>query len=159
MASDDWTPCLFRLFGVQEDTASLRDLPPEVLKRRTFDALHQLSMHRSRQQPMILVAENLHWIDPSSEEYLMALVERLPGTAILLLTTYRPGYQPRWMDKSYATQVALRPLTPAESQQVVHTLLRTAPQADAHLPAILAKANGNPFFLEELVRAAAQGIP
>jgi predicted ATPase len=101
----------------------------------------------------VVEVENLHWIDPSSEEVLSALVERLAGAAILLLVSYRPGYRLPWLDKSYATQVALAPLAPADSQVVVEANLRTTTVAEPLVQALLVKAQGNPFFLEELARA------
>jgi predicted ATPase len=97
--------------------------------------------------------ENLHWIDATSEEWLTTLVERLAGTAILLLATYRPGYRPTWLDKSYATQLGLPRLTPQESLMVVQAVAQTAPIPDDLTQGIIAKAAGNPFFLEELTRS------
>ena len=85
-------------------------LSPETIKTRTFDTLRQMSLRGSRQRPLLLEVEDLHWIDKTSEDYLMSLVESLVGAPILLLGTYRPGYRPPWVEKSYATQVALRPL-------------------------------------------------
>ena len=64
-------------------------------------------LRESQRQPLTLALENLHWIDATSDEWLTTLVERLVGAAILLLATYRPGYRPTWLDKSYATQLAL----------------------------------------------------
>ena len=100
--------------------------------------------------------ENLHWIDPTSEEWLTALVERMAGAAILLLVTYRPGYRPAWLAQSYATQLALPRLTADDSLMLVQSV----PQAE-HLPdrlrlEIVGKAAGNPFFLEELARAVGE---
>lgn len=82
------------------------------------------------------------------------LAERLPGTAILLLATYRPGCRPSWLDKSYATQLALPHLTPRESLMVVQAVARTTPIPDHLTQGIISKAAGNPFFLEELTRSA-----
>jgi predicted ATPase len=99
--------------------------------------------------------ENAHWIDPTSEEWLASLVERLAGVPLLLLVTYRPGYRPPWLAHSGATQLALGPLSPDESLRVVQAV----PQA-VRLPAhvqrnIVARGAGNPFFLEELMWAVA----
>jgi predicted ATPase len=74
-------------------------------------------------RPVILVVEDLHWIDQTSESYLASLVESLARAHILLLATYRPGYRPAWMDRSYATQLSLRPLAAADSLAVVRSLL------------------------------------
>jgi predicted ATPase len=81
-------------------------------KARTFETVQQLFLASSQQQPLVLAVENLHWIDPTSEALLGALVEGLAGASILVLATFRPGYRPLWMHKSYATQIALHPLGP-----------------------------------------------
>src|SRR5205823_3886704 len=109
----------------------------------------------SQRQPLILAVEDLHWIDQTSEACFASLVESLAGAPILLLCTYRPGYRPPWLEKSYATQIALRRLTPLDSLAVVHAVLqRVLP--DPLSQVILAKAEGNPFFLEELTRAVVE---
>ncbi len=113
-----------------------------------------MTLHGSQCQPLVCEIEDLHWIDPSSEAYLSTLARRLSGAAILLLCTFRPGYRPPWMDSASATQIALQPLAPHTSQQTVRTLLQTHPEATTMAPLIVAKAHGNPFFLEELARAA-----
>jgi predicted ATPase len=97
--------------------------------------------------------EDLHWSDQTSEEYLTSLVEHLPGAPVLLLCTYRPGYRPPWMEKSYATQVALQPLTPQDSLGVVQAVCQTAPLPSPLAEVILRQAEGNPLFLEELTHA------
>ena len=101
---------------------------------------------------MIIVVEDLHWIDQSSEDFFMALVESLASSAILLLTTYRPGYQPPWIGKSYVTQIALPRLTPADSLTVVHSIGQQDALPQSLARTILEKADGNPLFLEELTR-------
>ena len=80
-----------------------------------------MSLKGSQQRPLIFEIEDLHWIDKTSEEYLASLVESLPGAAILLLTTYRPGYRPPWIEKSYATQLSLHNLAPQDALTVVHS--------------------------------------
>src|SRR4030095_2616752 len=87
---------------------------------------------------------------------LTALVERMAGAAILVLVTYRPGYRPTWVDKSYTTQMSLQPLTPPDSLRVVQAVLPVAVQTAALVPQLLAKAEGNPFFLEELARTVVE---
>ena len=74
-----------------------------------------MQLHASHQRPLLLEAEDVHWIDPTSEEWLIALIERLAGVPILLLMSYRAGYHPAWIGKSYATQLALQRLTVDES--------------------------------------------
>ena len=106
----------------------------------------------SQQHPLILAVEDLHWIDPTSEELLASLVEGLPGAAILVLATYRPGYRPPWLEKSYATQLTVPPLSAQDSVQVVQAVLQHETVPPPLAEAILAKAQGNPFFLEEMAQ-------
>jgi predicted ATPase len=80
----------------------------------------------------------------------VSLVEGLAGAPILLVATFRPGYRPLWLDKSYATQLALHPLGLDDSRQVVHRVMRDTALPPALEQQLLAKAEGNPFFLEEL---------
>ena len=121
-------------------------LSAEVLKVQTFEILQQMLLNDSRQQPLVLAVENLHWIDPTSEEFLTSLVERLAGVPVLLLATYRPGYRPPWLEKSYAMQIALTPLGPDDSRQVMRSVLRQTSLEPVLEQQLLAKAQGNPLF-------------
>jgi tetratricopeptide (TPR) repeat protein len=151
-------PYLLHLLGLSEGTQALAVLSPEAIRMRMFATLRQVCLQNSRQRPLIMTIENLHWVDTTSEAFFTALVDDLTGAPLLVLATYRPGYRPLWLDKSYATQIALRPLSPDESQSLVQSL-PLWPQVRAPLrQEILAKAEGNPFFLEELVRAAREQV-
>jgi DNA-binding winged helix-turn-helix (wHTH) protein/class 3 adenylate cyclase/tetratricopeptide (TPR) repeat protein len=143
-------PVLLQLLDVPVATTSFTQLSPEARKARTFTVLHQVSRHASHRQPLVLAVENLHWIDSMSEEWLTTLVERLASAPILVLATYRPGYRPPWLGQSAATQVALSRLTPRDSLTVVQSVLQTMPLPAGIHQEIVAKAAGNPFFLEEL---------
>jgi class 3 adenylate cyclase/DNA-binding winged helix-turn-helix (wHTH) protein/tetratricopeptide (TPR) repeat protein len=144
---------LLQILGNSTTAEPLAQLTPEVIKERTFATLRQVHLRSSQKQPLLLVVENLHWIDPTSEAYLASLVEQLAGMPLLLLTTYRPGYRPLWMDKSYATQFTLPPLTQEESATVVRTVLLPEQHTEALVQRVLARAEGNPLFLEELAHA------
>jgi adenylate cyclase len=126
---------------------------PELIKARTFEALVQLILRCSQRGPIVLEVEDLHWSDATSQAWLDALSLRLRGARVLILATYRPGYTPLWLDKSYATQLPLAPLTLYESQELVQALLATDDTSAAYQQYIVAKAAGNPFFLVEWVRA------
>lgn len=156
VSPDEGTMYLLQLLGVQDGQEALAHLSPDAIKARTFATLRQLCFDSSRRQPLILAVEDLHWIDATSEEFLASLVEYLPGTAMMVLTTYRPGYRPPWFDRSYMTQMALTQLTSDDSLQVVQSVLHQA--NSEHLPAqaIVDKAAGNPLFLEELAQAVAE---
>jgi tetratricopeptide (TPR) repeat protein len=150
IASDESVPLLLHLLDIPVEMERLAQLSLPERKARTFALLRQLILYAAQRQPCIITVENLHWIDPTSEEWLTSLIERLPGAALLLLVTYRPGYQPPWLAQSYATQIALSPLRADDSRTVVQAVLRTATVPETLLQEILTKAAGNPFFLEEL---------
>jgi predicted ATPase len=95
--------------------------------------------------------ENLPWIDPTSEAFLAALIEGMAGEQCLVLTTYRSGYRPPWIDKSYVTQMVLHPLTSQDSRRLLQSILPMTTIPEPLMQMILARAQGNPFFLEELV--------
>jgi len=141
---------LLRILGVGGEAAESSD--PEALKTRVFEALRRLCVRASEELPVVLAVEDLHWIDRSSEEFLNSLVETMAGARILLIATYRPGYRPPWIDKSYATQMPLEPLTPADSRLLVRSVLGDVDVADSLIDAVFARAEGNPLFLEELAR-------
>jgi tetratricopeptide (TPR) repeat protein len=98
----------------------------------------------------VLVLEDLHWIDNVSEEFIAAAADDLPGARILLLSTYRPGYRPLWIEKSFSGQVALQPLSRDDSLRVVRSVLAAERLGDPLTEQIVARADGNPFFLEQL---------
>ena len=156
MAPETWAPVLLHLLGLQEGTDALAALSLEARKARTLTTLTQMCLNGSRQRPLILEIEDLHWIDASSEECLAALVERMAGAPLLVLVTYRPGYRPAWIDRSYVTQVALQPLTSQDSLRVVQAVIPTAALSTPLVPHLLTKADGNPFFLEELARTVVE---
>src|SRR5215467_15984634 len=126
MVAEEWAPYCMQLLGLGPEAEALARLSPQAIKARTFEALVQLSIHSSRQRPLVIEVEDLHWIDATSEAWLAALAARLAGMRILLLVTFRPGYHPPWMGTSYTTQVALSRLTPHDSAQVVQAVLPTA---------------------------------
>jgi tetratricopeptide (TPR) repeat protein len=128
----------------------LTRLTPEARQARTFALLGHLLRHAAQRQPLVLAVENVHWIDPTSAAWLGFLVERLAGTAVLLLVTHRPEYQPPWVGHAAVTQLALLPLRAEESQAIVAAVPGTAQLSTAQCQQIVAHGAGNPFFVEEL---------
>ncbi|HEY7651425.1 MAG TPA: sigma 54-interacting transcriptional regulator, partial [Methylomirabilota bacterium] len=156
MEPAEWLPFFLQLLGVREGAERLASLSPEAIKARTVEGLRQMLVRGSRLRPLIVVLEDLHWIDRTSEECLAALVEVLAGSPILFVATYRPGYHPAWLVRSYATQVPIQPLSSDDSLSVVRSILRTEQVPETVARLILDKAEGNPFFLEELSRAVGE---
>ncbi len=160
MTAEDDVALLLQLLDLPVAPEGLARLSPEARQARTFALLRHLVLHAAQQQPLVLVVENLHWSDPTSEAWLASLVERLAEAAVLLLGTYRPGYQPPWGAHAAVTQVALPPLRAPDSRAVVQAVLGAVALPEARLRAIVAQAAGNPFFLEELAwHAVEQGGP
>ncbi|MBI2161539.1 MAG: sigma 54-interacting transcriptional regulator [Candidatus Rokubacteria bacterium] len=146
------SPYLLHLLGIKEGAERLVSLDPDAIKARIFETLRQMWLARSRQHPLVFVLEDLHWIDTTSADLFASLAEILAGSRILLVCTYRAGYRPPWIEKSYATQVALQPLAPDDSLRVLRSVLGAEQVSDALADRIVSKAEGNPLFLEELAR-------
>ncbi len=153
MVPEEDAPLLLQLLDVRVEATPRDQLSPDAHKARTFALLQQVLLCESRRQPLILAVENLHWIDATSEAWLTTAVEHRAGTAFLLLATYRPGYRPTRLGKSYATQLGLPRLTPPESLLVVQAVAQSTRIPDHLTQGIISKAAGNPFFLEELTRS------
>jgi tetratricopeptide (TPR) repeat protein len=158
LAPDAGAPVLLHLLGVEAATAQVAGVSPDTLKAKTFETLRQLWLQSSQQHPLILAVEDLHWSDPTSEEFVASLVERLPGASLLVLGTYRPGYRPAWLEKSYATQLTVPPLSAQDSVQLLRAVLQRETIPPPLAEALLARAQGNPFFLEELAQTLVEQV-
>lgn len=139
---------LMYLLGIGELESTPIFSNPEGVKAKAFELLRQLCIVFSRRRPLVLAIEDLHWVDNTSEEFLLFLADAVSGARILLLATYRPGYRLPWINKSYAAQIALQPLSRTDSLAVVLSVPGHLDQPVTE--AILAKADGNPLFLEQL---------
>jgi class 3 adenylate cyclase/tetratricopeptide (TPR) repeat protein len=139
-------------FGLPTGDPGLAAVDPQAIRARTFGALSRLLMAEAGRRPLVVLVEDLHWIDQTSQDFLAEFTSDLPSVPIMLLITYRPGYAPPWAGKSFSSQLALRPLSPAASEQIVASILAEADAGDA--AAIAERGEGNPFFLEELARAS-----
>jgi predicted ATPase len=110
-------------------------------------------LRESQVQPLLLVFEDLHWIDSETQALLDRLVESLPTARLLLLVNYRPEYQHGWGSKTFYTQVRLDPLPPVSAEEVLQVLLGDDPSLAPLTRLLITRTEGNPFFLEESVRA------
>jgi predicted ATPase len=139
------------LDALPADSPFLRLDPPQR-RQRTLEGLKRLLLRESQVQPLVLVFEDLHWIDAETQALLDSLVESLPTARLLLLVNYRPEYQHTWGHKTYYAQLRLDPLSPASTDELLQALLG-GDVSLAPLTALLsARTAGNPFFLEESVR-------
>lgn len=142
-------PYLLRFLGCKAGTEAISLAPPESIRDRTFQIVRQMCVSASRQRPLIIAVEDAHWIDSASEA-LGAMAESLEGVRLLLIVTYRPGYHFALLGRSHVTQIALQPLSADDSLSVLGGLVSPKHLAEPVVQTILSKAEGNPFFLEEL---------
>ncbi|MBI3988378.1 MAG: AAA family ATPase [candidate division NC10 bacterium] len=143
-------PFLGELFTLPGEDDPLQHMDPKDKRQKTFEAIRALTVAGSQRRPHVVIFEDLHWIDKTSEDYLVFLIESLAGVPLMLLTTHRPGYSVRWADKPYYTQIALDLLTEREAEAMVATLLGTHDLPPELLRLAREKAEGNPLFVEEI---------
>jgi len=149
---EDLLPYLFALLGIADPTSPLQQMDPQMRRRRTFDALKKLFLRESLKQPLILIFEDLHWIDTETQGFLDTLSESVASARLLLLTNYRPEYRHEWSTKTYYTPLHLTPLGQDEAAELLTFLLGNDPSLTALKPLILEKTEGTPFFMEEVVQ-------
>jgi predicted ATPase len=153
LAAQEFAPALLPLLAIQGDGAAMSDEGTEMWQRKIFVALQALLWHESCRCPLILILENLHWMDTISEELLTFLVDSIQALPVLLLTTYRPGYNPPWGDRSHHTRLILESLAEGECAALVEELLHTRAVGADVQAFIFKQAEGNPFYVEELTRS------
>jgi predicted ATPase/class 3 adenylate cyclase len=158
---EDILPYLLALLGVAEAVTALQQMDPQIKKRRTFEAIKRLLVRESLNQPLLLVFEDLHWLDTETQAFLLLLSESVATARMLLLVNYRPEYRHEWGSKTYYTQLRLDPLGQEDAQELLTALLGEvgAQHAAPLRQLILEKTEGNPFFMEEIVQALVeQGV-
>src|SRR2546427_10383 len=151
-ALQDTVPALLSLLDALPDDSPFLPLAPPQRRQRTLDALKRVFLRESHEQPLLLVFEDLHWIDSETQALLNSLVESLPTSRLLLLVNYRPEYQHGWGSKTYYTQLRLDPLPPASADELLQALLGDDAGLTPLMQLLIALTEGNPFFLEESVR-------
>ena len=157
-ALQDTIPALLALLEALPEDSSFLRLDPPQRRQRTLEALKRVLLRESQVQPLLLVCEDLHWIDSETQALLDRLVDSLPTARLVLLVNYRPEYQHGWGSKTYYTQLRLDPLPPASADAILQALLGDGGGAQHAAPLqalkqlLIDRAEGNPFFLEESVR-------
>jgi predicted ATPase len=121
--------------------------------RRIFEAIHRMTQQRSDREVVVLVVEDLHWFDPQSEIFLERLVESFPGSKTLVIANFRPEFSAGWMHHSYYCQLPLAPLRSKAVGEMLGGLLGADLSLAPLLGFVQERTGGNPFFLEEMVRA------
>jgi len=153
---EDTLPYLFALLGIAEPASPLPQMDPQLRRRRTFEALKRVLVRESLAQPLILIFEDLHWLDTETQAFLTLLSESIATARILLLVNYRPEYHHEWGNKTYYSQLRLDPLGQVEAHELLTALLGEVAELQALKRLILEKTEGNPFFMEEMVQTLAE---
>ncbi len=143
---------LLALLDVPVEDAAWAALDPPQRRQRTLDAIKRLLLRESQVQPLLLLFEDLHWIDAETQALLDGLMESLPTARILLLVNYRPEYQHAWGGKTYYLQLRIDPLRPESADALLTALLGADKTVGPLKRVLIARTEGNPFFLEESVR-------
>lgn len=149
-------PYIFWMLGIETATSSLRQMDPHIRRRRKFEALKRLLLRESLIQPIILVLEDLHWLDYGTQFFLDLFCEGLNPANILLLVNFRPEYRHNWGSRTSYTQIRLNPLDKAESEEFLTCLLGTDQSLLPLKNVLLEKTEGTPFFLEEVIQTLAE---
>jgi DNA-binding winged helix-turn-helix (wHTH) protein/class 3 adenylate cyclase/ABC-type cobalamin transport system ATPase subunit len=146
-------PFLAHLLGLSGTPGGHPLLAPEVQRRRVQQACLQVLVQQADEAPLGVLVEDGHWLDPSSQELLDLLVAALARRRIFVLCTARPGFRHPWADYTYFHQMAITPLAATETEALLQDLLQPYGAASALQAWLYARTGGNPFFVEELVRA------
>jgi class 3 adenylate cyclase/tetratricopeptide (TPR) repeat protein len=169
-ALQDTIPALLALLDALPADSPFLTFEPSQRRQRTLQAFKRVLLRESQVQPLLLVFEDLHWIDAETQTLLDSLVDNLPTAPLLLLVNYRPEYQHSWGSKRYYRQLLLDPLPPASAEVFLQALLGDDAGAQHVAPLqtlkqlLIARTEGNPFFLEESVRTLVEtgvlvGVP
>ncbi len=147
---------LLALLDVPVDDPAWDALDPPQRRQRILEAVKRLLLRESQVQPLLVLLEDLHWIDTETQALLDGLIESLPTARLLLLVNYRPEYQHAWGSKTYYTQLRIDPLPPESAEELLHALLGEDPTLEPLKRLLIARTQGNPFFLEESVQTLVQ---
>ncbi|HEX6775019.1 MAG TPA: sigma 54-interacting transcriptional regulator, partial [Methylomirabilota bacterium] len=157
VARGDMVPALATLLGMKGNPDDEAAVAPEIMKSQVFAAARALVIGLGREHPLVVLVEDLQWMDETSEAMLAGLAENIDTTRVLLVVTYRSGSMPAWISRSHGTRISLVPLSRDDSRSMMRIGLggKQIPEPLAEL--IAARAEGNPFFLEELLRTVRDG--
>ncbi len=153
---EDDLPLIVEFLGVDDPAAPAPRIDPDARERRLLALLRRMIEARSERGPGALLVEDLQWLDEASSVFLAELVRSTAGTRTLLITTFRPGYEAAWMRERHCRHLRLPPLEQDAMASLLAELLGSGPSIDGLAELIARRADGNPFFCEELVQALAE---
>ena len=148
---EDALPYLFGVLGLSDENSQIAEVEVQTRKRRSLDAIKRILLRESLNQPLIVIFEDLHWIDEGTQGLLNLLADSIGTAKILLLVNYRPEYSHQWGSKTYYTQLRLDPLGKESAEEMLSALLGDGKDLEPLKRLIIEKTEGNPFFMEETV--------
>ncbi|MGA8436560.1 MAG: AAA family ATPase, partial [Methyloceanibacter sp.] len=146
-------PYLLALLEIEDDKERLAGMDPQLRRSRTFEAVVRLLLAEASQHPLILIFEDLHWLDDESQALLDLLVESMANSRILLLVNYRPEYALHWGDKTYCHLLRLESLERDSADEMLSAILGKSIELLPLKQLIIETTGGTPFFMEETVQA------
>jgi hypothetical protein len=152
-ALSDTHPYLFTLLAITESPDPIAQMDPGLKRQRTLDALKRIVLRESVKQPVVIIFEDLHWIDSRTQALLDLLADSLPNARVLLLVNYRPEYRHEWGNKSYYSQLRLDALDGRSAREMLGSLLGDGAELDQLKRMVTERTEGNPFFIEEILQA------
>jgi class 3 adenylate cyclase len=152
-ALSDTQSYLFALLTIAESPDPIDQMDPQVKRRRSMDAIKRILLRESVRQPIIIIFEDLHWIDGETQALLDLLADGIGNARALMLVNYRPEYRHEWTNKSYYSQLRLDPLGRESSAEMLSALLGDGVELNPLKRLIVDRTEGNPFFIEETVQA------
>ena len=145
-------PALLSLLDVAPEDQLWQNLDPLQRRQRTLDSIKRLFLRESQVQPVVLIFEDLHWIDSETQAFLDSLIDSLPTAPLLLLVNYRPEYQHGWGSKTYYRQLRIDPLPPESAEELLLAALGDDASLQSLKRLLIERTEGNPFFMEESIR-------
>ncbi len=151
--AEEELPLFAELLSVPDvKSQAFLELTPQRKKEKTFDALLRMLERLARQQPLLMVFEDLHWMDPTSLELLDRTIARVDQLPVLLIATFRPEFQPPWTGQAYVSTLALSRLGRGESATLVRRLAGNTTLPDEFVEEIVERTDGVPLFVEEVTK-------
>ena len=139
--------------SLPEDRYPLLNLSPQRQRQQTLETIVAILLELAEHHPVLFILEDLHWTDPTTLELLHLVIEQIPTTAMLMVLTCRPTFQPSWSHRSYLSEVTVNRLSHTQVEQIVTRMTEGKPFPPEVLQQIIAKTDGVPLFIEELTKA------
>jgi len=149
---EDAVPYLYGLLGLTAENNEVAEIEAQTRKRRSLDAIKRILLRESLNQPLVVIFEDLHWIDNETHGFLNLLADSIGTARVLLLFNYRPEYRHDWGNKTYYTQLRLDPLGKESADEMLRALIGDSKELEPLKRLITEKTEGNPFFMEETVQ-------